>query len=157
MAATVVSCAEPVQLSISVHRSELLGDYANPPFWEWNVGAGAGVAVLEASFDGGPYRPLHPSNDAGVRPPRSAKIINLSLTEAVPGPVDEVLEDALRRVTEAGAIVAATAAARSPTRPVFADFPGSHKSGTFGLHARTRWATLAPWPVRKHRQPRGTK
>ena len=63
-------------------------------------------------------------NDAGTRPPRPAKIINLSLTEAVPGPIDQVLEDALRRVTEAGAIVVAAAgnhgsAVRAPANSTY--------------------------------------
>ena len=48
-------------------------------------------------------------NDSGVRPPRPARIINLSLADSLPGPPDEVLEAALSRVTAAGAIVVAAA------------------------------------------------
>ena len=58
-------------------------------------------------------------NDAGVLPERPARIINVSLAEEFFGPPDEVLEDALRRVTAAGAVVVAAAgnhrsAVRSP-------------------------------------------
>ena len=48
-------------------------------------------------------------NDSGSRPRRRARIINLSFADSLPGPPDEVLEDALRRVTEAGAIVVSAA------------------------------------------------
>ena len=48
-------------------------------------------------------------NDSGSRPRRPASIINLSFADSLPGPPDEILEDALRRVTEAGAIVVSAA------------------------------------------------
>lgn len=48
-------------------------------------------------------------NDSGGRPRRPASIINLSFADSLPGPPDEILEDALRRVTEAGAIVVSAA------------------------------------------------
>jgi len=93
----VASCAEPVKLSISVHRPELLVTImlvrvAGPR-------GGTTCDVVQALLYAAGL-----DKDSGVRPPRPAKIINLSLTEAVPGPVDQVLEDALRRVTEAGAV-----------------------------------------------------
>ena len=52
-------------------------------------------------------------NDSGLVPPTPARIINLSL--AGPGPPDEVLEEALREVSAAGAVVVAAA--------------GNHRSG----------------------------
>ena len=55
-------------LSVSVHRSMLLGDYANPPVWEWS-GIPPHVAALEVSLDGEPYRRLDPFAKS-YRPPR---------------------------------------------------------------------------------------
>ena len=51
-------------------------------------------------------------NDSRVLPRSPARIINLSLAEESPGPPDEVLEQALRAVTAAGAIVVAAAGNR---------------------------------------------
>ena len=69
-------------------------------------------------------------NDSGTLPATPAKIINLSLAEEVPGPPDEVLEDALRRVTAAGAIVVAaagnnSAAVRAPANSRYTIAVGS--------------------------------
>lgn len=55
-------------LSVSVHRSVLLGDYANPPLWEWS-GSAPRVAAVEVSLNGGPYRRLDPYAKS-YRPPR---------------------------------------------------------------------------------------
>ena len=68
MAALLASCAEPATLRLSVQRSVLLGEYANP-VWVWTVDSGAGVAAVEASLDGGPYLRLDPSTRS-FRPPR---------------------------------------------------------------------------------------
>lgn len=54
-------------LSVSVHRSVLLGDYANPPLWEWS-GSAPTVAAVEVSLNGGPYRRLDPYATS-YRPP----------------------------------------------------------------------------------------
>ena len=40
LGAVLVSCAEPAALRLSVHRSTLLGDHANPPLWVWTVDGG---------------------------------------------------------------------------------------------------------------------
>ena len=48
-------------------------------------------------------------NDSGRVPGRPAEIINLSFADSLPGPPDELLEEVLRRVTEAGAIVVSAA------------------------------------------------
>ena len=57
------SHAEPPTLTVSVQRSELLGEYANPPLWTWTVDTGAAVAVagVAVSLDGGAYRRVHPA------------------------------------------------------------------------------------------------
>lgn len=55
-------------LTVSAHRSVLLGDYANPPLWEWS-GIPPRVAAVEVSLDGGPYRRLDPEAKS-YRPPR---------------------------------------------------------------------------------------
>ena len=68
MAALLVSCAVPAEPTLSVHRSVLLGEYANPPLWVWS-GIGPVVAAVEVSVDGEPYRRLDPSAKS-YRPPR---------------------------------------------------------------------------------------
>ena len=68
MAALLAACEEPAMLSVSVHRSVLLGEYANPPLWEWS-GIPPRVAAVEVSLDGGPYRHLDPEARS-YRPPR---------------------------------------------------------------------------------------
>lgn len=68
MAVLLASCEEPAMLSVSAHRSVLLGDYANPPLWEWS-GAPQRAAAVEVSLDGGPYRRLDP-HARFYRPPR---------------------------------------------------------------------------------------
>lgn len=67
LAAVLAACAEPAALRLSVHRSALLGEYANPPLWVWAVDGGA-VAAVEVSLDGAPYRRLDPSARS-FRPP----------------------------------------------------------------------------------------
>jgi subtilisin family serine protease len=64
----LVSCAVPAEPTLSVHRSVLLGEYANPPLWVWS-GIGPVVAAVEVSVDGEPYRRLDPSAKS-YRPPR---------------------------------------------------------------------------------------
>ena len=68
------SRAEPPALTVSVRRSVLLGEYANPPLWTWTVDAGATVAVavdaVAVSLDGGAYQRLHPAARS-FRPPRT--------------------------------------------------------------------------------------
>ena len=61
MAALLASCEEPFtpRLWLSVHRSVLLGEYANPPLWVWTVPAR--VVAVEVSLDGAAYRRLSPS------------------------------------------------------------------------------------------------
>ena len=68
IAVLLASCEEPAMLTVSVHRSVLLGDYANPPLWEWSASAPR-VAAVEVSLDGGPYRRLDPYATS-YRPPR---------------------------------------------------------------------------------------
>ncbi|MDE0219281.1 MAG: S8 family serine peptidase [Spirochaetaceae bacterium] len=64
------SPAPPPKLTVSVHRSALLREYANPPLWVWTVDAAYPVAEVEVSLDDGePYRSLHPSARS-YRPPR---------------------------------------------------------------------------------------
>lgn len=79
-------------------------------------------------------------NDSGVEPARPAKIINLSLADSLPGPTDDILEDALRRVTEAGAIVVSAAgnhrsAVRAPANSGYTLAVGS--ADVDGLRAAT--------------------
>ena len=71
--------------------------------------AGQGVATTYDVAQGLRYA-AGLENDSGMLPPTPARIINLSL--AAPGPPDEVLEDALRAVTAAGAVVVAAAGNR---------------------------------------------
>lgn len=68
VAAVLAACAEPAALRLSVHRSALLGERANPPLWVWVVDGGAAVAAVEVSLDGAPYRRLDPSARS-FRPP----------------------------------------------------------------------------------------
>ncbi len=57
-------------LTVSVDRSALLREYANPPLWVWTVDAALPVAAVEVSLDDGEtYRSLHPSARF-YRPPR---------------------------------------------------------------------------------------
>ena len=67
MAAMLASCAEPAAVRVSVHRSALLDEHANPPLWVWTVDTGAGVVAVEVSLDGAPYRRL-PSSARSFRP-----------------------------------------------------------------------------------------
>ena len=68
------SRVQPPALTVSVQRSALLGEYANPPLWTWTVDAGAAVAVaadaVEVALDGGAFRRLHPAARS-YRPPRT--------------------------------------------------------------------------------------
>ncbi|MDE0027712.1 MAG: S8 family serine peptidase [Spirochaetaceae bacterium] len=79
VAGALASCAEPVTvgsapppppvLTVSVHRSALLREFANPPLWVWTVDAALPVAEVEVSLDGGEHhRSLHPSARS-FRPP----------------------------------------------------------------------------------------
>ena len=140
VAAALASCAEPVQLSVWVHRSELLGDYANPPLWEWSLGAGARVAVLEASFDGGPYRPLHPSTRA-FRPsrPLAPGIHKLSVRVRTAGAFPSTAESAaVARVVEMPGVQPV------PDDPCYA--PGANRSGCGRVDS-------GQWPLRQIRLP----
>ena len=56
------SSPPPPALTVSVLRSALLREYANPPLWVWTVGSALPVAGVDVSLDDGEtYRSLHPS------------------------------------------------------------------------------------------------
>ena len=54
---------------VSVHRSALLGEYANPPLWKWTVDTADRIDAVQVSVNGGPYRSLHAAARS-FRPPR---------------------------------------------------------------------------------------
>ena len=111
--ALLAACAEPAAVRLSVHRSVLLGEYANPPLWVWTVDAGNGIAAVEASLDGGPYRSLNPSarsfRPAGpLAPGRHTLTIRVTTT----GPFGSTVEES-----------AAARVAALPGRPPAPDDP----------------------------------
>ena len=140
MAALLAACAEPPTLRLSVHRSVLLDEYANPPLWVWTVDAVARTAAVEASLDGAPYRPLHRSARS-FRPARPL----------APGPHRLTI-----RVTTAGAFsstVAASAVARVaalPGRPPVPDDP-CYRAGADLLQCGG--ANAGQWSLQQIRLP----
>ena len=51
----------PPALSVRVRPSELLGEYADRPLWQWTVEGAGSVGRLQVSLDGGRYRELPPA------------------------------------------------------------------------------------------------
>ncbi len=140
-AALLVSCAEPIALRLSVHRSALLGEYADRPLWIWTVGAG-GVVAVEASLDGAPYRSLHPSARS-FRPPRPLAPGTHRLTV---------------RVIAAGAFPAAqeaSAVARVKALPGQRPVPGDpcYPAGPDPLRCGAGALDSGQWPLRQIRLP----
>ena len=126
---------------MSVHRSALFREYANPPLWTWTVDAALPVAAVAVSLDDGPYRALHPSARS-YRPPRALAPGRHRLTV---------------RVTTAGVVtspVAASAAARvdalrgappAPDDPCFAAGADPARCGA--------GTAAGQWPLRQIRLP----
>ena len=151
-AAALVSCAEPVALvasrppppvlTVSVHRSELLREYANPPLWVWTVAAAPGVAAVQASLDGGPYLPLHPS----VRSFRPSR------------PLAQGSHNLTVRVTTAGAFASTLEASAEaqvaplPGAPPVPDDPCYPAGGDPG-RCGGAGANVGQWPLRQIRLP----
>ena len=63
MALATVGCDLffPPALSVRVRPSELLGEYADRPQWQWSVDGTGGVGRLQVSLDHGRYRELPPA------------------------------------------------------------------------------------------------
>ncbi len=139
MAALLASCDEPAMLAVSAHRSVLLGDYANPPLWEWS-GIPSHVAAVEVSLDGGPYRRLDP-DARSYRPPRPLAPGRHTLTVRVrrSGAGGFDLQDS------ADAVVAAL-----PGRPPVPDDP-CYRSAADA--ARCGGSGDGQWPLRQLRLP----
>jgi len=134
------SPAPPPKLTVSVHRSALLREYANPPLWVWTVDTALPVAKVEVSLDDGePSRTLHPTARS-FRPSRRLAPGRHRLTV---------------RVTSSGVVrgtVAASAVARvdalpgqppKPDDPCFAAGADPARCGT----------AAGQWPVRQIRLP----
>ena len=152
VAAALVSCAEPVALvasrppppvlTVSVHRSELLREYANPPLWVWTVAAAPGVAAVQASLDGGPYLPLHPS----VRSFRPSR------------PLAQGSHNLTVRVTTAGAFASTLEASAEaqvaplPGAPPVPDDP-CYPAGGDPVRCGGAGANVGQWPLRQIRLP----
>ena len=51
----------PPALSVRVRPSELLGEYADRPLWQWTVDGAGSVGRLQVSLDGGRYHELPPA------------------------------------------------------------------------------------------------
>ena len=51
----------PPALSVRVQPSELLGEYADRPLWQWSVDGAGSVGRLQVSLDHGRYRELPPA------------------------------------------------------------------------------------------------
>ena len=58
----------PPALSVRVQPSELLGEYADRPLWQWTVDGAGRVGRLQVSLDGGRYREL-PASARSIRAP----------------------------------------------------------------------------------------
>ena len=58
----------PPALSVRVRPSELLGEYADRPLWQWTVDGAGSVGRLQVSVDGGRYREL-PTGARSYRAP----------------------------------------------------------------------------------------
>ena len=142
IAAMFVACAEPVAVRLSVHRSVLLGEYVNPPLWVWAVDAGNGIAAVQASLDGGPYRSLNPS----ARSFRPA------------GPLAPGRHTLTIRVTTAGAFgstVEESAAARVAALPGRLPVPDDpcYPAGADPLRCGGGNADAGQWPLGQIRMP----
>ena len=58
----------PPALSVRVQPSELLGDYADRPLWQWTIEGAGSVGRLQVSLDGGRFREL-PTGARSYRAP----------------------------------------------------------------------------------------
>ena len=142
------ACAEPValrpeppSLTVSVHRSPLLGDYANPPLWVWTVSGAAAVTAVEVSFDGVPFRSLHPSARF-FRPPRPLAPGAHRLT------VRATISDPVASMVEASAVAQVDALPGElpvPDDPCYADGADSLRCGA--------GTAAGQWPLRQIRLP----
>ena len=135
------SPAPPPVLTVSVDRSALLREYANPPRWAWTVAAAFPVAVVEVSIDDGEtYRSLHPSARS-YRPSRPLAPGRHRLTV---------------RVTTAGVVTsaAASAVARVDALPGTPPAPDDPCFAAGADPARCGAGTAAgQWPLRQIRLP----
>ena len=63
LALATVGCDlfHPPALSVRVRPSELLGEYADRPLWQWTVDGAGNVGRLQVSVDRGSYRELPPA------------------------------------------------------------------------------------------------
>ena len=130
MAALLAACAEPMallssrpeptKLKVSVRRSALLGEYANPPLWVWTVDAAAEVAAVEASLDGAPYRTLHPAARS-FRPagPLAPGLYPLTIRVTTAGAFASTVEDSA--VARVAALPGRTPVPNDPCYPDGAD------------------------------------
>ena len=126
-------------LTVSAHRSVLLGDYANPPRWDWS-GIPPRVAAVEVSLDGGPYRRLHPEAKS-YRPPRPLEPGRHTLTVRVrrSGVTGFDLQDSAHAVV-----------APLPGRPPVADDP-CYPAAAGAV--RCGGSVHGQWPLRQLRLP----
>ncbi len=126
-------------LSVSVHRSVLLGDYANPPLWEW-AGIPPQAGAVEVSLDGEPYRRLDP----GVRfyrPPRPLAPGRHTLTVRV------------RNSGVAGSDLQASAQAVVAALPGRPPVPGDPCYPAAAAAAHCGGSSDGQWPLRQIRLP----
>ena len=140
--AIVRSSPRPPVLTVSVHRSALLREHANPPLWVWTVDTALPVAAVQVSLDDGePYRSLHPSARS-FRPSRPLAPGRHRLTV---------------RVTTSGAVtspVAASAPARVDALPGEPPAPDDPCFAAGADPARCGAGTAAgQWPLRQIRLP----
>ena len=150
--AALGSCAEPAVMSpphseppalmVSIQRSALLGEYANPPLWTWTVDTTDRIDAVEVSVNGGGYRSLHAAARS-FRPPRPL----------APGEHRLVV-----RVTTSGAFagtVAGSAAGRVAALPGQAPVPDDPCYAAAGVRTACGGAGTAggQWPLRHLRLP----
>ena len=129
-------------LTVSVHRSALLRDYANPPLWVWTVDAELPVAKVEVSLDDGePSRTLHPTARS-FRPSRPLAPGRHRLTV-------RVTSSGVARATVAASAVARVDALQgdppAPDDPCFAAGADPARCGA--------GTAAGQWPLRQIRLP----
>ena len=145
LGAVLVSCAEPAApaapaaLRLSVHRSTLLADYANPPLWVWTVDGGGAVAAVQVSLDGEPYRRLH-SSAGSWRPARPLAPGHHVLTVRV-----RTAGASLQASAEAQ-VVALPGRSPLPDDPCYLEEADPRRCGGNG-------STAGQWPLRQIRLP----
>lgn len=136
------SSPPPPALAVSVHRSALLREFANPPLWVWTVDAALPVAKVEVSLDDGePYRSLHPAArsfrpSGPLAPGRHRLTVRVTTADAVATPLEAA---AVARVR------ALPGARPAPDDPCFAAGADPARCGA--------GTAAGQWPLRQMRLP----